>query len=92
MRVPKRVDADAGNEVEVPIPLEIIDMATLATVKDNRITAVVLEKILTFYVNNRIRRRGGRGVRNATHFLIIHAADDRPRVGEAAGISLPPSR
>ena len=63
----ERVDADAGDEIEVAAFVDVIDPAALATRQHERIAGVVLEQVTLFEIEDRLRGIGrlsrGRGIR-----------------------------
>ena len=60
MRVPQRVHADAGNQIQVALAGGVVDIATLAASQHQRIARVVLKQILLFEIDDRGRRDGRR--------------------------------
>ena len=55
MRVSQGVHADARNEIQVPVPVYVVDVAALPPVDDERITRVVLEQMFPFEVDDFLR-------------------------------------
>ena len=45
MRVAQRVDADAGDEIQVTLALGVLHIASLAARQRQRITGIILEQI-----------------------------------------------
>jgi hypothetical protein len=56
-RVPmaEGIHSDAAEQVEILLPVEVVDEASLATVKRQRIAAVVLKDILFFALDDLVR-------------------------------------
>ena len=52
MRVPQGVHADAGDEVQVAVAVDIVHVASLAAMDHDRIAGVILKKVLAFQVHH----------------------------------------
>ena len=52
MGVTERIDADAANEIEVTVALQIVNVASFATVECERITGIVLEQVFALQMHN----------------------------------------
>src|SRR5579863_9898874 len=46
MRMPKRIDAYPADQVEIPIPLQVIHVAALPAMQDQRVACVILDQIV----------------------------------------------
>src|SRR3979411_2628728 len=46
--VAERVDADAGDEIQIALTIHIVNIRAFSTTQNQRITGVVLEKIISF--------------------------------------------
>ena len=57
MRVTQRVDADAGDEIEVARAIHIVDVTAFATMHHQRIAAIVLKQVLAFEIDYGIGAR-----------------------------------
>ena len=71
MGVAQRVDADARDEVEVACAVDVVNIAALSPMRDQRIAAIVLQQVVAFQVDNGVGCRGRRWVWSAGHLLMI---------------------
>ncbi len=71
MSVTERVDADAGEEIEIAAAFQIVNIAALSARQNERITGVVLQEILALQLLNLLRGLVNGGRKDAGHLIII---------------------
>ena len=49
---PERVDADAGDEIEIALAIEIVNVRALPAAQNQRIAGIVLQKVFAFQVHD----------------------------------------
>jgi hypothetical protein len=71
MRVSQRIHADAGDEIQVTMAFQIVNMAALSAREDQRITGVVLQHVIPLQVHRLLGGLIHSGGGRARHLLII---------------------
>src|SRR6476659_278341 len=82
MRMPQGIHSDTGNEVQVPLALSVVDIASLAPSEHQRIARVILEQVTLFQIHYRGGRRSGGGFHDL--FMIAGAHDIMTNAPECA--------
>ena len=71
MGVPERVDADAGEEIEVAAALQIVKVAAFSAGQSERITGIILEQVVALQVHDGLGGVLHCGRKGAGHLLMI---------------------
>jgi len=58
VRVTQSVDADTGEQIEIPFARRVVHVTPFPTLQHYRIALVILEQVLLFQIDNRGRYNG----------------------------------
>ena len=59
MRVAQRIDADSGDEIQIALAFQIVNIRAFSAAQNQRITSVVLEEIFAFQIHHGLGSRRG---------------------------------